>query len=83
MDATIQAPRVVEMAASASSSLVYIARTDVERWMSGARSALPSSTVMAVELHAGLIEEEMINCDGKSRNTHGCKRRRQDAAVRR
>jgi hypothetical protein len=47
MDATIQAPRVVDMAASVSSSLVYIALTDVERWMSGARSALPFSIVMA------------------------------------
>jgi hypothetical protein len=47
MDDIMNAPRVVEMFVSDSSSLVYIALTDVERWMSGARSARPSRIVMA------------------------------------
>jgi hypothetical protein len=43
----MKAPLVVEMPPSMSSSLWYIALTDVERWISGARSALPFRIVMA------------------------------------
>lgn len=46
MDPIMKAPLVVDMSDSESSSLVYTARTDVERWMSGARSARPFSLTM-------------------------------------
>lgn len=47
IDEMINAPRNVDMPESVSSSFGYIALTDVERWMSGALSALPFSIAMA------------------------------------
>jgi hypothetical protein len=40
-------PLAVEISFSVSSSFGYIALTDVERWSSGARSALPCSIAIA------------------------------------
>jgi hypothetical protein len=40
-------PLAVEISFSFSSSFGYIALTDVERWSSGARSALPFSIAIA------------------------------------
>lgn len=50
-------PLVVEMSFSVSSSLVYIALTDVERWISGARSALSFCIAMSSDIKKqGCIE---------------------------
>jgi hypothetical protein len=61
MDDNMNAPRVVDIFVPGSSSLVYIALTDVERWMSGARSALPSNTVMSEAFRVNR-ESEVRNC---------------------
>lgn len=50
MDEMMNDPLVVEMPLSVSSSLVYIALTDVERWIRGARSALPFCTAIASDV---------------------------------
>lgn len=47
IDEMMNAPLSVDMPLSVSSSLGYIARTDVERCRSGALSARPVSTAMA------------------------------------
>ena len=60
MDDIMKAPRVVDMFVPGSSSLVYIALSDVERWMSGARSALPSNIVMFEALRVNR-ESKVIN----------------------
>lgn len=50
MDAIMQEPLVVDISDSDSSSLVYIALTDVDRCMSGARSARPFWVTMLKKL---------------------------------